>query len=195
VNETPCDTRDVPSDLTLRYLHALADLPHERPKALAELEACFRGAETPHALDGPMSGRVLTTTLGYGVDPIVIGLTRLWMPWQGKTFDPEAKEGRNVFTTAFRPVQKTLWSGYELDWPFADGRYATFPFTTWDGPSAFTPGGADVLKIDYEHPQSPWLIRDILDELVQVDDELFLGQALLRFRGDLRRAAWFELRR
>jgi len=185
----------VPSDLTLRYLRALADLPHERPSALAELEACFRVGETPQPLDGPSSGRVLTTTLGYGLDPIVIGLTRLWMPWQGKTFDPDAKEGRNVFTTGFRPVQKTLWPGYELDWPFADGRYATFPFTTWNGPSAFTPGGADVLKIGYEHPQSPWLIRDILDELVQVDNELFLGQALLRFRGKLRRAAWFELRR
>ena len=72
--------------------------------------------------------------------------------------------------------------------------YATFPFITWEGPSAFPPGGPDVLKIDYEHPQSPWLIRDILDELVRIEDGLYLGQALLRVRGQLRRAAWFELR-
>jgi hypothetical protein len=185
----------VPSDLTLKYLGALADLPHERSAALAALEECFRSGDTPASLDGMMPGRVLTTTLGYGIDPLVIGLARLWMPWKGKTFDPEAKEGRNAFTTSFRGVERVLWPGYDLARPLGDRRYTTFPFTTWDGPSIHTPGGADVLKIDYEHPQSPWLIRDILDELVQIDDRLFLGQALLRVRGRLRRAAWFELRR
>ena len=179
----------------MRYLRALADLPHDRSTALAELEASFRSGETPAPLDGMMPGRVLTTTIGSGLDPIAVGLARLWMPWQGKTFDPEAKEGRNAFTTGFRVVQRALWPGYDLDWPLGDRRYATFPFTTWDGPSVFTPGGADVRKIDYEHPQSPWLIRDVLDELVRIDDDLHLGQALLRMRGRLRRVAWFELRR
>jgi len=116
------------------------------------------------------------------------------MPWKGKAFDPEAKEGRNLFTPGFRTVQRVLWPGSDLDHQETGGRYSTFPFTTWEGPSSFTPDGADVLKIDYEHPQSPWLIRDILDELVQIDDGLFLGQALLRVRGRLHRVAWFELR-
>ena len=71
---------------------------------------------------------------------------------------------------------------------------AAFPFTTWEGPSAYLSGGSDVMKIDYEHPQSPWLVRDVLDELVRVDEGLFLGQALLRFRGTRHRVAWFELR-
>jgi hypothetical protein len=185
----------VPPELTLRYLRALADLPHERPAALAELEACFLSGETPGSLEGLMPGRVLTTTLGYGLDPVVVGLARLWMPWKGKMFDPEAKEGRNAFTSGFRAVQNVLWPGYDLDRPLGDRRFTSFPFTTWDGPSAFTPGGADVRKIDYERPQSPWLIRDILDELIQIDDDLFLGQALLRVRGRPHRVAWFELRR
>jgi hypothetical protein len=182
------------SELTLRYLRALADLPHERTAALTELEACFRAAETPGPIDGPTRGRVLTTTLGYGLDAITGGLAHLWMPWKGKTFNPEAKEGRNLFTTGFRPIQQVLWPGYDIDYPEVDRRYSTFPFTTWEGPSAFTPGGNDVLKIDYEHPQSPWLIRDILDELARIEDDLHLGQALLRFRGGLHRVAWFELR-
>jgi hypothetical protein len=185
----------VPAELTFRYLHALADLPHERSNALAALEKCFRDAGTPRGLDGPMRGRVLSTTIGFGLDAIIAGLAHLWMPWKGKSFDPEAKEGRNTFTTGFRTVQRVLWPGDDLDWPLGAGRYATFPFTTRDAPSIFTPGGADVLKIDYEHPQSPWLIRDILDELVQIDDDLYLGQALLRARGRLHRVAWFELRR
>lgn len=190
----PCDTRSIASELTLRYLRALVDLPHDHPAALAELEACFRAAQTPGPIAGPARGRVLTTTFGYGLDAITGGLARLWMPWKGKTFDPEAKEGRNLFTTGFRPVQQVLWSGYDIDTPEGDKRYSTFAFTTWEGPSTFTPGGADALKIDYEHPQSPWLIRDILDELVRIEDDLYLGQALLRVRGRLRRVAWFELR-
>ena len=184
----------MPAELTIRYLHALVDLPHERSTALAEIEACFRSADTPVAIDGPMRGRLLTTTVGYGLDAITNGLARLWMPWRGKTFDAEAKEGRNIFTAGFRVVEKALWPRSDLDDPLAGRRYGTFPFITWEGPSEFTPGGGDVLKIDYEHPRSPWLVRDVLDELVRIDDHLFLGQALLRIRGRLRRVAWFELR-
>jgi hypothetical protein len=185
----------VTGDLTLRYLRALADLPHDRGAALADLEACFRDARTPPAIEGPTRGRVLTTTFGYGLDAVTAGLGRLWMPWKGKAFSPEAKEGRNLFSSSFRPVLHALWPGYDIDQAEELGRFSTFPFTTWDGPSSYTPGGADVLKIDYEHPQSPWLIRDILDELVEIEEGLFLGQALLRVNGRLRRAAWFELRR
>lgn len=181
-------------ELALRYFRAQADLPHDRAAALEELEACFLAAGTPGAIEGPTEGRLLTTTLGYGLDAIAGGLGRLWMPWKGKTFDPEAKEGRNLFSSSFLPIQSVLWPGSGTDSPQSDRLYTTFPFTTWDGPSSFTPGGDDVLKIDYEHPQSPWLIRDVLDELVRIEERLYLGQALLRFRGERRRVAWFELR-
>jgi hypothetical protein len=179
-------------DLALRYLRAVADLPHDRRAALADLEACFRDAQTPERIEG--TTRVVTTTLGWGVDAIVGGLARLWRPWQGKSFDPEVKEGRNLFSSSLRSVLRLLWPSYELERSEGPARFSAFPFTTWEGTSAFTPGGADVLKIDYEHPQSPWLVRDVLDELVQIDEELFLGQALLRVRGRLHRVAWFELR-
>jgi hypothetical protein len=182
------------TELPVRYFRALADLPHERSAALADLEACFLDAETPAPIDGPRRGRVLPTTVGPGLDSLVDGLARLWMPWRGKTFDPEAKEGRNLFTTGFRPVLRVLWPRYDLDRDEGVGGISAFPFTTWTGPSAAIIGARDVLKIDYEHPQSPWLVRDILDELVRIDDGLFLGQALLRFRGTLHRVAWFELR-
>jgi hypothetical protein len=51
-----------------------------------------------------------------------------------------------------------------------------------------------VLQIDYrELEENPGLIRRILDELVQIDDEVYLGQALMFWRGRLRRVAWFSL--
>ena len=185
----------MPSDLTLRYLRALADLPHERPRALADLEACFRAAETPQPLDGPMSGRVLTTTLGYRLDPIVIGLARLWMPWQGKTFDDGRDEGRNLFSLGARRLLRVTLPGYH-DVRDEGARCSAFRFLTSSGPSALSPG-VDVLRIDYrsvvENPG--WPVRQVLDELVAVDDGLYLGQALLHWRGAMRRAAWFSLER
>ena len=179
---------------SLRYFRAVADLPHDRSAALADLEACFLDGATPGPIEGPARGRLHTTTVGSGLDSVLGALSRLWMPWTGKAFDPDANEGRNLFTPGFRPVLRTLWPTYDLDRDEGTRRISAFPFTTWVGPSAYLSGGPDVLKIDYEHPQSPWLVRDILDELVRIDDGLFLGQALLRVRGTRRRVAWFELR-
>ena len=122
-------------ELSFRYFRALADLPR-RTAALDELEACFLAAEPPGALDGPTSGRVLTTTFGYGVDGVSTGLARLWMPWTGKAFDAQAKEGRNLFTRGFRPIERVLWPGVDVADAGGDRTYATFPFITWDGPSA-----------------------------------------------------------
>jgi hypothetical protein len=75
-------------------------------------------------------------------------------------------------------------------------RCSAFEFRTSTGPSALD-SGTKVLRIDYRDvPENPsWLIRRVLDELVTVDDGLYLGQALLEWRGSLRRAAWFSLER
>jgi len=51
-----------------------------------------------------------------------------------------------------------------------------------------------VFRIDYDTPDDlDFLIRRILDELVQIGEGLYLGQALLRIRGQWKRAAWFSL--
>jgi hypothetical protein len=47
-----------------------------------------------------------------------------------------------------------------------------------------------VIKIDYDWDENPnFLIRDILDELVQVVPDVFLSKALLR-RGEPARTSW-----
>lgn len=52
-----------------------------------------------------------------------------------------------------------------------------------------------VLRLDYrdvaDNPAFP--VRRVLDELVQVQPALYLGQALLTWGGRLRRVAWFSL--
>lgn len=179
--------------LALRYWRAVAELPTRRAAALSELEACFRDGGTPGPLEGVHSGRVLATTLGFGLDAPVQALARLWMPWKGKAFDPEAREGRNMFTRAARPPMRVLWPGYSGDRDEGPARISAFRFTTWEGPGAVDPT-VRVLKIDYDHDESPELIiRPILDELVRIDDGLYLGQALMNWRAEYHRVAWFAL--
>jgi hypothetical protein len=119
-------------------------------------------------------------------------LTSLWLPWKGKTFDPDAEQGRNLFTAGARRLMRVTLPKYAtVDEP---GGCSAFRFLTSTGPSAFTPG-VDVLRIDYRDvPENPtWPVRRILDELVMIEEGRYLGQALIEFRGALRRAAWFSL--
>ncbi len=180
-------------DLRLGYWQAVAELPSDRAGALAQLERVFTDADPPEGLVGPHRGRLLTTTVVRGLDGAFMGLTRLWMPWKGKTFDPEAKEGRNLFSSDWRVAMRVLWPSHTDVRDEGSGLVSTFRFTTWQGPSAISPDTA-VLKIDYDHEGSPGFpVRQVLDELVRVDDGLYLGQALMRWRGEFHRAAWFSL--
>jgi hypothetical protein len=183
----------VADDLALRYWRAVASLPVDRRAALDELGQCFAAGGPVGRLDGPTRGRLLTTTFGYGLDRAGLVLASIWMPWKGKTFDADAKEGRNIFTTAFRIPLRLVWPGHRDEHRFGPGRFTTFRFTTWSGPGTLDPA-VEVFKIDYGVPESPsFLIKVILDEVVRIDDGLYLGQALVTWRDRFRRAAWFQL--
>lgn len=174
------------------FWRAVALLRLERPAGLAALESVFAAGQPPTSLRGPMRGRFLASTIGHHVDPAFEALTSLWLPWKGKTFDPEAEQGHNLFTAGARRMMRVTLPKYAtIDEP---GGCGAFRFLTSIGPSAFTPG-VDVLRIDYRDvPENPsWPVRKILDELVMIEDGRYLGQALIEFRGSLRRAAWFSL--
>lgn len=175
------------------YWKAVATLSVDRRQALSDIERFFDAGSVPEGLDGFHRGRLVATTLGYGLDLIPETLARLWMPWKGKTFDAAAAEGRNVFSSRGRFVARLLWPRYRGIAPFKPGLDTAFRFVTSAGESAVHQG-LQVLRIDYDLPNNPaWPIRRVLDELVRVDEGLYLGQALLRLGGRWRRAAWFSL--
>jgi hypothetical protein len=167
-------------------------LRYDRSGALQALEGCFHDGEAPQALEGPLDGRLVTGTLGSGLDAVLEGASRLWMPWRGKAFDPAMKQGRNRFAESARPFFRLLWPGYDGLEPEGPSAFTAFRFDTSLGESVTDPGTA-VLKIDYDHPESPWPIRLILDELVHVGEGQHLGQALMRRSSGFRRVAWFAL--
>lgn len=175
------------------YWHALAMLRLERRRGLEELDRRFASGGAPAGLDGPMRGRLLATTFGHGIDGPFESVARLWMPWKGKELSTEAGEGWNLFTEGGVRVTRVMFPGYREVHDGEAGPTA-FRFTTAVAASETHPS-TKVLQIDYrdlaENPGFP--IRRILDELVQVEDEVYLGQALMLWRGRLQRAAWFSL--
>jgi hypothetical protein len=180
------------------FWKTVVDVAVDRPGSLAELESTFRSGSVPGGVDGLHAGRLVASTVGYGVDLVLETLARAWMPWKGKTFDAAEDTGWNVFDPRGRWVARLLWPSYRVRVGAVDEGAArrldeAFRFVTSTGPSALLPG-VEVLRIDYDLQENPpWPVRRVLDEVVEVDPGLLLGQALFDLRGRWRRAAWFSL--
>jgi hypothetical protein len=145
-----------------------------------ELDEVFRSGTAPDPLpEGFLLGRLLTMTWRDSADAFVARVARMYMPWLGKSFDPEGSKGVNVLRTNARRPMKVLWPRYVPERELAD-RIEAFPFTTRIEEGAVDPG-VRVLKIDYDFDANPqFLIRSILDELVQIDEGVYLGKILFR---------------
>jgi hypothetical protein len=184
------------TDAVVSFWRAVSRLRLDRALGLHELEICFASGTTPEGLTGRLRGRLLAMSVGHGFDWPAEAATRLWMPWLGKTFDDTSGTGRNDFTRGAGRLMRLTLPRYSHLREEDPGRFSAFVFRTSTGPSALD-SGVSVLRIDYRDvPENPsWPIRRVLDELVTIDDGLYLGQALLDWRGGLRRAAWFSLER
>jgi hypothetical protein len=160
-----------------------------RAEAHDSLNRIFRLGTLPEPmLDGPFEGIAITPTTFAATDPIFRVLSYLWMPWLGKRFDAEAQTGDNMLLPSARLLSKLFWPSYRFR-SMGDGRYAAFRFRTYAGAGALDQERR-VLKIDYDLDENPGLlIRNILDELVQVVPDVYLGKALLR-RGGPMNSSW-----
>lgn len=141
------------------------------------LERLYREARTPaiQEVRGDLIGRMLPAPAANRV--VQNAMRRLarqsFFPWKGKTFAPRdlhSGEGWNrVFT------DKNRW----------------FRFTTSIGPSRA--GSFDALHLNYDHPENPFFIRAIQDEIRTVAPGLWLGQAWLVVSGRAHLALYFAL--
>ncbi len=81
--------------------------------------------------------------------------------WQGKEFDAKTSLGINVFRE----------NGKEQK---------SYPFKTYAG-KGLQDKNLDVLKIDYNTRKNPLWVRFVLDELVEVEPNKYLGKLHIRF--------------
>jgi hypothetical protein len=156
------------------------------------LNRIFRlGVPPDPTLDGPTRGIFITPTLPRPADLGLRALASAWMPWTGKRFDGDAQSGDNLLIGSARPIARVLFPSYALE-P-VDGGYAAFRFRTYLSPGKLDPD-RETLKIDYDSDENPrLLIRDILDELVQVVPGAYLGKVLLRRKDAWRLLGYFAL--
>ncbi len=171
-------------------------LQHNRRQGLAQLHELFRAGVPPQpALNGRYQGELIALDIAPGLTQLVQFITNLWLPWQGKTFSRQLACGDNIFTRDSLLLAHLYWPlyhGYLKDGPRT---YRAFAFRT-----CLAPGLADpdrrVLKIDYDQPGNPRLtIRRVLDELVQLEEGLYLGKAHFHWWwGKWQTVAYFTLR-
>ena len=161
--------------------------------AIEELNELFASGDAPDPMpDGLLRGRAISSTIAAGFDALGRRLASLYMPWLGKKFDGDAGEGANVLTRSALKPMKVMWPNYEPVGIFAD-RVEAFPFKTRIAAGAVDPE-LRVLKIDYDFDRNPsFIIRGILDELVQIEEGLYLGKVLYRRKGELRPIGFFAL--
>lgn len=157
-------------------------LRQDRQHGLAVLNDTFRAGTPPAApLQGRYAGQLVMLDLAPGLTSLVNVIVAAWLPWKGKTFDAALSSGDNIFTRdslllvrLFNPLHR----GFTPD---GAQTYRAFTFRTYVAPGLEDPD-RQVLKIDYNLPVNPALtIRRVLDELVQVGENTYLGKAHVRW--------------
>lgn len=172
------NTRSSPGELEAAERLARRD----RRRGLAALNDLFRSGALPESpLDGRYRGKLAALDIAPGFTQLFDWITASWMPWLGKTFDAATQTGENLFTRDSYPLARffnLLYQGFTLE---GADTYRGFAFRTYTAPGLMDPDRS-VLKIDYELDENPSLtVRRVLDELVQVDRDTYLGKAHLRW--------------
>ena len=176
---------------------ARALVKRNRGQGLAALNMLFRNGSPPEpALNGPYRGELIALDLAPGLTQLFQSITAAWMPWLGKTFNASEQRGDNIFTRdsyLLARLFNPFYRGFITDQP---GTYRCFAFRTYMA-RGLMDTDRTVLKIDYDLKDNPALtVRRILDELVQIDDNLYLGKAHVRWWwGNWQTVAYFTLRR
>lgn len=190
INQT-CSRYQTGQDL--RAAQALVKI--NRAHGLSALNELFRSGVEPEPFpNGRYAGKLIALDLAPGLTQAFQGLFKLWMPWRGKTFDASQQRGDNIFTKDSYPLARLfnpLYRGFRTDSPET---YRGFAFRTYTAPGLVDPDRT-VLKIDYDLKENPSLtVRRVLDELVELDDNLYLGKAYVHWWwGAWQLVAYFSL--
>jgi len=174
------------TELTLKPLNLLrsaqALVQSNRAQGLAALNDLFRAGTVPDPRpNGRYAGELIALDIAPALTQFFQWLTNQWLPWNGKTFDVTHQRGDNIFTRdsyLLARLFNPLYRGFVNDSPKT---YRGFAFRTYTAPGLFDTDRT-VLKIDYNLQENPALtVRRVLDELVQLDDDLYLGKAHVRW--------------
>ena len=151
---------------------------HDRVQGMAELNRLFRSGTPPTPpLDGRYRGELIALDLAPGLTQLFQSITAAWMPWLGKAFNASRERGDNIFTQDSYSLARLFNPFYRGFIDDEQRTYRGFAFRTYMAPGLMDTD-RKVLKIDYDLKENPApTVRRILDELVQIDDHIYLGKA------------------
>ena len=166
-----------------------------RAVTLEGMDRLFRSGRVPDPLpEGFLPGRLLTTAIWAPLDGLVARIAKVYMPWLGKSFDASASMGLNRFNSSGRVPLKVLFPTYTPERDLGELLEA-FPFRNRVAAGEVDPD-VQVYKIDYDFEANPgFIIRRILDELVEIEDGLYLGKILFRTGSGFHPIGFFSLER
>jgi hypothetical protein len=117
------------------------------------------------------------------------------VPWLGKSFESANSLGFNIFTPQGASLLKIMTPFYKLFRLNADGNTDAYNFKTFTGP-ALKDASVSAIKLDYDSPENPFLIRIILDEIVETAPKEYLGKVHLKvFPGFYSTIGFFGLKK
>jgi hypothetical protein len=175
----------------VRFAHAR--LEQDRRNALDILSRLFR-LGTPPRPDGRYEGEMVGLSTGLLSDPFFEWLTRLYLPWQGKTFDARTSSGDNVFSDNAwsKATGKLGWPEYRIYDEDRPGTVRVFPFRT-EIAQGIEDEDVQVLRITYSNSPNPLPVRRMVDEVVELPGGYILGKAHMRGLREFRRVCFFGL--
>ena len=167
----------------------------DRKRGFTALDEIFRSGSPPNPpLDGGYTGELVALDVAPGLNQFIEMITSRWLPWKGKFFTAANASGDNIFTRDSLLLAHIWWPLYRGYRNESAERYRAFTFRTHIAPGLADPD-RQVLKLDYNLEGNPSLsVRRVLDELVQIDNALYLGKAHLRWWwGKWQLVAYFSL--
>ena len=106
-------------------------------------------------------------------------LSDIQTPWLGKSFNAKSQTGFNVFTSTGHTILTYLTPFYKNFKPGDNQHTTAYNFKTSVTKGVKDPN-LEVITIDYNTPENPWLIRIIRDEIVAVGNDEYLGKIHLK---------------
>ena len=117
------------------------------------------------------------------------------VPWMGKSFDRANELGFNIFTPAGASILKIIAPFYKRYTKNSDGNTIAYYFKTRTAPGLKDPQ-INVVKLDYDSPENPFRIRIILDEIVEIAPDEYLGKIHVKvFPGYYSTLGYFGLKK
>lgn len=154
------------------------------------LQQTFLQGKAPENLDGFYKGKLVWLMPSNITESIGGLIAKFWLPWYGKTFYSKQQRGDNVLPLYMTSLIKFRY-GKDSILKKEKNVVHVFPFKT-----TIKKGLKDaisVLELNYDLPKNPLMIRKIVDELVNVGKDSFLGKAHIKEDNGFRTVAFFRL--